>query len=126
MIPKIEDSLCTGCGVCERFCPVGAIKIVDGKAVINEDLCTNCGICIERCPFGAIYYEEEIPVAGKEEGEPTSTYQIPNIGMGYGMGFGPGRGLGRGLRWGRRHGGRGLGRGMGRGRGLGRGKRRIG
>ncbi len=30
------------------------ITIVDGKAQIDEKLCTGCGICSKRCPFGAI------------------------------------------------------------------------
>ena len=27
----------------------------DGRAFINENLCTGCGICPKRCPFGAIH-----------------------------------------------------------------------
>ncbi|ALU11626.1 ATPase [Ignicoccus islandicus DSM 13165] len=29
----------------------------DGKPVIYEDVCTGCGICIKKCPFGAIHIE---------------------------------------------------------------------
>ena len=29
----------------------------DGKPIIYEDVCTGCGICIKKCPFGAIHIE---------------------------------------------------------------------
>ena len=29
----------------------------DGKPIIHEHVCTGCGICIKKCPFGAIYIE---------------------------------------------------------------------
>lgn len=31
------------------------VKGEDGKAKIDADLCTGCGICPKRCPFGAIH-----------------------------------------------------------------------
>ncbi len=33
---------------------VEAIKIEGNKAVISEMLCSGCGICVKKCPFGAI------------------------------------------------------------------------
>ena len=49
---------CTGCGICVRTCPFGAIEIVDGKASIG-DKCVLCGACVKACPFGAIVMEKE-------------------------------------------------------------------
>jgi len=40
--------------LCVDACPVEAITIVDGLAVIDEDLCTECGLCVEECPTGAL------------------------------------------------------------------------
>lgn len=52
----INEKLCTGCQICARYCPVGAIS---GRRKethrVNEDKCIKCLICIEHCPFDAIY-----------------------------------------------------------------------
>jgi len=41
---------CTGCTTCVRHCPTEAIRIRDGRAVINEARCIDCGECIRSCP----------------------------------------------------------------------------
>ncbi len=51
----ITDS-CTGCKLCLRSCPYGAIEVVEGKARFN-DSCTQCGACASACKFGAIVLE---------------------------------------------------------------------
>ena len=33
-------------------CPMHAISVQDGKMRVDESLCTKCGVCIEKCPFG--------------------------------------------------------------------------
>ena len=49
----LEKSKCTGCTTCIRHCPTEAIRIKEGKAVINSDRCIDCGECIKHCPHSA-------------------------------------------------------------------------
>lgn len=45
-----DKSKCVGCGVCAEKCAMEAIRIVDGKVVINQEVCTGCGVCKTVCP----------------------------------------------------------------------------
>ena len=53
----VTDS-CVGClaNPCANVCNVGAIKIVNGKSVIDQDKCIKCGKCKEVCPYEAIIH----------------------------------------------------------------------
>jgi len=58
-IVKIDQDKCDGCGLCVPSCAEGAIKIVDGKAVLAADnLCDGLGACLGECPQDAITVEE--------------------------------------------------------------------
>lgn len=46
---------CVGCGLCEKRCPLGNVKIDAGRPVWNGN-CTHCMACICSCPRGAIEY----------------------------------------------------------------------
>lgn len=50
---KIKHTVCTGCGKCEKLCPMNNIKIVGNKAV-SGNMCTLCYRCFVNCPKQAI------------------------------------------------------------------------
>ncbi len=41
---------CIKCMKCERNCPTGAIKVIDGIPVVDYALCDSCNKCVEGCP----------------------------------------------------------------------------
>ncbi len=58
-IIKIDESKCTGCGLCVPDCAEGALQIIDGKARLISDLfCDGLGACMGSCPEGAITVEK--------------------------------------------------------------------
>ncbi|HRZ41152.1 MAG TPA: 4Fe-4S binding protein [Bacteroidales bacterium] len=58
-IIKIDDDLCTGCGLCIPNCHEGALQIIDGKVrLVSELMCDGLGACIGHCPEGAITIEQ--------------------------------------------------------------------
>ncbi len=44
---------CKGCTNCLKHCPTEAIRIRNGRAVINSEHCIDCGECIRKCPYKA-------------------------------------------------------------------------
>ncbi len=58
-IVKIDQDKCDGCGLCVPSCAEGAIKMINGKAVLSADnLCDGLGACLGECPRDAITVEE--------------------------------------------------------------------
>ena len=62
-----DENMCTGCSLCERGCPYGAITHIDKEfkmpdrtvqkrriALVNDAVCQGCGACTVACPSGAM------------------------------------------------------------------------
>ena len=50
---QVDADKCRSCKACMKIgCP--AISMQNGKAVIDNTLCTGCGVCSQLCKFGAI------------------------------------------------------------------------
>ena len=72
---EINEENCTGCKICEKVCPFGAIIVdpKDKKAKVL-DACTLCGACVNACRFDAITIKRK--KATKEELEKFSGIMI--------------------------------------------------
>lgn len=67
---RVEET-CIGCGLCEKKCPVGAIKLEDKKPTWIKKKCTMCLGCLHRCPKFSIQYGKNT----KKHGQ----YTNPNV-----------------------------------------------
>jgi NAD-dependent dihydropyrimidine dehydrogenase PreA subunit len=61
---KIDETKCTGCGMCLEVCPHEVLKL-NGKRVLiqNRDACMECGACSRNCPAGAIFVQAGVGCA---------------------------------------------------------------
>jgi len=51
----IDEDLCTGCTLCARNCPAGAIYGEKKEPhFIEQDKCTKCRVCYDSCKFNAV------------------------------------------------------------------------
>lgn len=66
---EVDPAKCNGCGNCIYSCPVGAITLSGGDAVIDPELCDGCGTCVYFCPRDAIFRVWYTGIEGTENPE---------------------------------------------------------
>ena len=68
---EVNTALCTGVGACVERCPMDAVSLDNGFAVIELTRCIGCGLCVPVCPEDAISLvkkeQEIIPPITPEE-----------------------------------------------------------
>lgn len=54
--PVIDERACTLCGLCEKTCIYGALKVdrESNAVIVDENKCWSCGFCVGICPSAAI------------------------------------------------------------------------
>jgi NADPH-dependent glutamate synthase beta subunit-like oxidoreductase/ActR/RegA family two-component response regulator/NAD-dependent dihydropyrimidine dehydrogenase PreA subunit len=61
---RLDQDLCSGCGVCVTVCPYDAIKLVKsdgGRAAVMDTIrCKRGGLCVSSCPSGAITIDDSL------------------------------------------------------------------
>ncbi|MFH1352697.1 MAG: electron transfer flavoprotein subunit alpha [bacterium] len=63
----VDSSKCSGCGLCEKTCPFGAITVENREAphpkfkriAVISSGCNLCGACVEACPLKVITITKE-------------------------------------------------------------------
>ncbi len=65
---------CVSCGICEKLCPMGNIRMENGLPVFGDN-CAFCFGCFHFCPQGAVY--KESPGFGLENRR--SQYHHPDV-----------------------------------------------
>lgn len=51
---KVDTALCSGCGVCVKVCPYGAVS-QNSYPIVEQNKCWGCWKCYNHCPQKAIY-----------------------------------------------------------------------
>lgn len=52
--PTVRNSKCINCGICQKFCTVGAFIIKENEVAIDHQRCIKCYGCLHICPVKAI------------------------------------------------------------------------
>ena len=51
----LDETRCTGCGMCTRVCPHGVLAMNRRHVrIVHRDACMECGACSKNCPADAI------------------------------------------------------------------------
>jgi len=57
----LDETKCSGCGMCLTVCPHAVFAVENGKAaIVDRDACMECGACALNCPCEAVTVESGV------------------------------------------------------------------
>ena len=56
-----DEESCRQCWGCVRYCPAGAIRVVDQHSEIIEERCVKCGACVSECGNCGHVVRDDVP-----------------------------------------------------------------
>lgn len=81
-VPEISEQPCSECGACVDSCKENAVKLNDGKPLLDASRCLSCGQCIQVCPTGTLRERKKgyrILIGGKLGRHPRLGEELPRI-----------------------------------------------
>lgn len=61
---QVDTTRCSGCGLCARFCPSGALDFITEEETFRLQfqpaICLDCNICVVACPEDAVQLSEKV------------------------------------------------------------------
>lgn len=59
-VPRIDEALCTHCGLCGDLCQFRGITVLGETVLICPEMCHGCGGCLAVCPTHALCPDERL------------------------------------------------------------------
>lgn len=93
MVCTVDQSKCTGCGLCREICDCGGIAPVDGHGgntprVVDPMVCTGGGTCAAACPYHALTLQNNTTAQREARVAALAQRLDENEVMGYGCNWG--------------------------------------
>ncbi|RIK41709.1 MAG: hypothetical protein DCC55_11050 [Chloroflexi bacterium] len=71
---QVDAPRCSGCGLCARFCPTGALDFATAEETFRLQfqtaICLDCNICVVACPEDAVQLSEMVSPSDLTEQAP--------------------------------------------------------
>jgi formate hydrogenlyase subunit 6/NADH:ubiquinone oxidoreductase subunit I len=72
-----DPANCTGCGLCMRYCPSSAIKVINAgtkeeknmQASLDVSQCIFCCQCVDSCPKNCLSFTQNIDLSSLNKDE---------------------------------------------------------